>query len=115
MHGVWKETFNRLYAKLIYANNRLNAKLILKDIAVSTKGIFALSRLTQKADYIPQTLSLRAHRWQLLSHQKLISLVEAKKVVFGTVSHTKPLVISIFRRGIIARHAPPPTPKKGCG
>ena len=31
--------FNRLYAKLIYANNRLTAKLILKDIAASTKRL----------------------------------------------------------------------------
>ena len=30
---------NRLYAKLIYANNRLTAKLILKDIAASTKRL----------------------------------------------------------------------------
>ena len=29
----------RLYAKLIYANNRLTAKLILKDIAASTKRL----------------------------------------------------------------------------
>ena len=65
-----------------------------------------VSRLTQKADNVPQTLGLRAHRWHILSHQKLISLVEAKKVVFGTVLRTKPVVISIFRRGIIARHAP---------
>ena len=76
-------------------------------------GIFAfvpdMSRLTQKADIVPdfsQTLSSRAHRWHLLSHQKLISLVKAKKVAFGTVLSTEPSVISIFRRGIIARHAP---------
>ena len=31
--------FNRLYAKLIYANNRLIAKLILNDIATSTKRL----------------------------------------------------------------------------
>ena len=30
---------NRLYAKLIYANNRLTANLILKDIATSTKRL----------------------------------------------------------------------------
>ena len=37
---------------------------------------------------------------------KLISLVEAKKVAFGTILSTEPFVILIFRRGIIARHAP---------
>ena len=76
-------------------------------------GIFAfvpvVSRLTQKADNVPdfsQTLRSRAHRWHLLSQQKLISLVEAKKVAFGTVLSTEPLVYRFFRRGIIARHAP---------
>ena len=73
-------------------------------------GIFAfvpvVSRLTQKADNVPQTLSSRAHRWHLLSQQKLISLVEAKKVAFGNVLSTEPLVYRFFRRGIIARHAP---------
>ena len=66
-------------------------------------GIFAfvpvVSRLTQKADNVPdfsQTLSSRAHKWYLLSQQNLISLVEAKKVAFGTVLSTEPLVISIF-------------------
>ena len=52
-----------------------------------------VSRLTQKADNVPdfsQTLSLRAYRRHILSHQKLISLVEAKKVAFGTVLGTKP-------------------------
>ena len=33
---------------------------------------------------------------------------------FSTVLYTEPLLVSIFRRGIIARHAPP-TPKKGRG
>ena len=54
-----------------------------------------MSRLTQKADNVPdfsQTLSLGAYRWHILSQQKLISLVEAKKVAFGTVLRTKPLV-----------------------
>ena len=76
-------------------------------------GIFAfvpdVSRLTQKADNVPdfsQTLSLGAYRWHILSQQKLISLVEAKKVAFGTVLRTRTFGISIFRRGIIARHAP---------
>ena len=73
-------------------------------------GIFAfvpvVSQLTQKADNVSQTLSSRAHRWHLLSQQKLISLVEAKKVGFGTVLSTEPLVYRFFRRGIIARHAP---------
>ena len=76
-------------------------------------GIFAfvpvVSRLTQKADNVPdfsQTLSSRAHRWHLFLNKKLISLVEAKKVAFATVLSTERFVISIFRRGIIARHAP---------
>ena len=62
-------------------------------------GIFAfvpvVSRLTQKADNVPdfsQTLSLGAHRWHLLSQQKFISLVEAKKVAFGTVLSTEAFV-----------------------
>ena len=62
-----------------------------------------MSQLTQKADNVPQTLSSRAHRWHVLSQQKLISLVEAKKVAFGTVLSTEPFLISIF---ILARHAP---------
>ena len=33
---------------------------------------------------------------------------------FCTVFYTETLVVSIFRRSIIACHAPP-TPKKGCG
>ena len=33
------ESGDALYAKLIYANNRLTAKLILKDIAASTKRL----------------------------------------------------------------------------
>ena len=37
---------------------------------------------------------------------KLISLVEVKKVAFGTVLSLNLLYIDFFRRGIIARHAP---------
>ena len=32
---------------------------------------------------------------------------------FSTVLYTEPLVVSIFRRGIIARHAPPRRRKRG--
>ena len=49
--------------------------------------------------------------------KKLIGLVEAKKVAFGTVLSTEPLVhmyINFFRRGINSSPRPP-TPKKGCG
>ena len=71
---------------------------------------FHLSRLTQKADNVPdfsQTLSLGARRWHLLSQQKLISLVEATKVALGTVFiNTEPFGSIDFRRGIIAHHAP---------
>ena len=76
-------------------------------------GIFAfvpvVSRLTQKAGNVPdfsQTLSSRAHRWHILSQQKTYKPGRRKKVAFGTVLSTEPFVISIFRRGIIARHAP---------
>ena len=76
-------------------------------------GIYAfvpvVSRLTQKADNVPdfsQTLSSRAHRWHILSQQKTYKPGRRKKVAFGTVLSTEPFVISIFRRGIIARHAP---------
>ena len=54
-----------------------------------SSGFFAfvpdVSRLTKKADNVPdfsQTLSLGVYRWHLLYQQKLVSLVEAKKVAF---------------------------------
>ena len=68
MHGVWKETFNRLYAKLIYANNRLNAKLILKDIAVSTKRLCtAFVYNSQSSNGVQNIMS------KLFKHYKLLT------------------------------------------
>ena len=90
-------TLIKLAIKLIFCLLTHSCQVSRNDR--DSPGIFAfvpdVSRLTQKADNVPdfsQTLSLGAYRWHILSQQKLISLVEAKKVAFGTVLRTKPLV-----------------------
>ena len=60
--------FNRLYAKLIYANNRLNAKLILKDIAASTKRLCtAFVYNSQSSNGVQNIMS------KLFKHYKLLT------------------------------------------
>ena len=61
-------SLNRLYAKLIYANNRLNAKLILKDIAASTKRLCtAFVYNSQSSNGVQNIMS------KLFKHYKLLT------------------------------------------
>ena len=91
IHCIYTPKYHQCHSCQVSRNDR------------DSPGIFAfvpvVSRLTQKADNVPdfsQTLSSRAHRWHILSQQKLISLVEAKKVAFGTVLSTEPVVDRFF-------------------
>ena len=62
------DTLNRLYAKLIYANNRLNAKLILKDIAASTERLCtAFVYNSQSSNGVQNIMS------KLFKHYKLLT------------------------------------------
>ena len=66
---IFYNPINRLYAKLIYANNRLTAKLILKDIAASTK------RLCTAFVYNSQGSNGIKNISKLLKHYKLLTKV----------------------------------------
>ena len=68
VHEVFHFYVNRLYAKLIYANNRLNAKLILKDIAASTKRLCtAFVYNSQSSNGVQNIMS------KLFKHYKLLT------------------------------------------
>ena len=63
---------NRLYAKLIYANNRLTAKLILKDIAASTKRLCtAFVYNSQGSNGVQNIISKLFKHYKLLTKGRL--------------------------------------------
>ena len=68
---VYTKYLNRLYAKLIYANNRLTAKLILKDIAASTKRLCTAFVYNSQGSNGVQIISKLFKHYKLLTKGRL--------------------------------------------